>query len=658
MSPLGDIVNLISSNSYRCIRVAAVTLLLGQAVSSNSSSENFPSGQNWTNYVRIAAYPLEHADPDKIVREAQRDHVFGIEADNDIPGRYESFVDPTAKLAEIQAVAQKAHAVGNRAFVYIAGTECITANADKVAHSMAKDHPDWLQRDLSGKPAVFGGGSAFWIKPGDEDVWVTPLAPEWRKIYMERVRQIAATGIDGIYVDIPYWMTHFEGWENSWASFDDFTVRAFRDGTGLDAKKDVKLGDFSDPNFRKWVDFRIHVLTDFMADIAKNAKSVNPKTMVIPEIYPGIEEEAVRVGADVYRMYDVVDAIAHEYEFGDGDHMASSRSQLDWFKYMVGWSSFRTFAAPKATWMLNYSWDGDKNIQPSEAMKNLFSAELTAGVNVWDAAGHVMSGSNDIATRRQVYAWIAAHERTFYAPRTPLHAVGVYFSPVSRNYDAQEFLKSYQGVIILLLQRHLEYQIVTPRNLAEFRGDTLVLPNVSVLSDEEKERLSAYSQGGGKLVITGGNATGLAASDKIVMLPDCPGKAHLAAVSKDMLATNQGTEQQFVSALETRSPLQLDAPPQVLTQISVVNGTPHVFFFNTTGLVPRRTSRQTPVSNITVRMSASGTPQLTFLPFLGEPRRIAGQPVGDGFVFTLPRIEKSAVAWIDTRPRPSSHARQ
>ena len=32
-------------------------------------------------------------------------------------------------------------------------------------------------------------------------------------MYMQRVRQIAATGIDGIYVDIPYWMTHFTGWE-------------------------------------------------------------------------------------------------------------------------------------------------------------------------------------------------------------------------------------------------------------------------------------------------------------------------------------------------------------------------------------------------------------------------------------------------------------
>jgi hypothetical protein len=49
---------------------------------------------------------------------------------------------------------------------------------------------------------------------------------------MERVRQIAATGIDGIYVDIPYWMTHFDGWEDTWASFDDYTVAAFKNQTG------------------------------------------------------------------------------------------------------------------------------------------------------------------------------------------------------------------------------------------------------------------------------------------------------------------------------------------------------------------------------------------------------------------------------------------
>ena len=72
------------------------------------------------------------------------------------PGRYESFLNPEAKLKAIREVAEKAHAAGNYAFVYTAGTECITANGDKAAHTLAKDHPDWLQRKLTGEPAVFG----------------------------------------------------------------------------------------------------------------------------------------------------------------------------------------------------------------------------------------------------------------------------------------------------------------------------------------------------------------------------------------------------------------------------------------------------------------------------------------------------------------------
>ena len=325
------------------------------------------------------------------MRQATESHVFGIEVDNDITGRYQSFLDPTEKLKAIRAIAQEAHRAGNRAFVYIAGTECITANADQTPHTLGKDHPDWLQRKISGEPAVFGGGTAFWIAKGDEDVWISPYAAEWRKIYMERVRQIAATGIDGIYVDIPYWMTHFDGWEDSWASFDDYTVAAFRQHTGLDARRELKLGDFSAPNFRKWVDFRIQTITDFVQEIDRTAKSVNPEIKTIPEIYPGIEEEAVRVGADVYSLYPVSDAIAHEYEFGSGDHMASSRSQLDWFEYQVGMATFRAFAEGKATWILNYSWDGDWRVDAGQSMQNLSMSQVMVGANFWDAEGQSMT---------------------------------------------------------------------------------------------------------------------------------------------------------------------------------------------------------------------------------------------------------------------------
>jgi hypothetical protein len=133
-------------------------------------------------------------------------------------------------------------------------------------------------------------------------------------------------------------------------------------------------------------------------------------------------------------------------------------------------ASFRAFAEGKPTWILNYSWDGDKTIAPRDAMENLFMSQLMAGANVWDARGHVMSGSNDLETRKRVFAWIAEHEKTFYQPRLPVKPIGVYFSPATRNYFPAEFLRSYQGILILLMQKHLPYEVLTPRTIAEFRA--------------------------------------------------------------------------------------------------------------------------------------------------------------------------------------------
>jgi len=55
-----------------------------------------------------------------------------------------------------------------------------------------------VQRQLNGTPEVFGGGVAFWVAPGDEDVWISPHATAWRSRYMRLVRQVAGAGIDGV----------------------------------------------------------------------------------------------------------------------------------------------------------------------------------------------------------------------------------------------------------------------------------------------------------------------------------------------------------------------------------------------------------------------------------------------------------------------------
>src|SRR5579863_10499104 len=606
-----------------------------------------PAEPNWTHFVRIGAYGLRNDNAAEIVDKAQQDHVSGIEVDNDIEGRYESFIDPTEKLKAIRAVAEKAHAAANHAFVYIAGTECITANADKTPHTLAKEHPDWLQRKLTGEPAIFGGGTAFWIAKGDEDVWVSPYAPAWRKTYMERVRQIAATGIDGIYVDIPYWMTHFEGWEDTWASFDDYTVEAFQKQTGLNARKDLKLGDFSDPNFRKWVAFRIQTFTDFMQEIASNAKSVNPAIKIIPEIYPGIEEEAVRVGADVYQLYAVVDAVAHEYEFGEGDHMASSRTPLDWFQYQVGMYSFRAFAQGRATWILNYSWDGDKQVDKREAMMNLAASEIMTGSNFWDAPGHSMAGSNDSATRRRIFSWIKAHENTFYLPRTPIAPIGVYFSSDTRNYYADEFNSSYRGILILLMQKHLEFQVVTPRTLADFHGHTLILPDVRVLSDIEKAWLRKYVDGGNMLAITGEDATQLGAAAGVARFSKCPGKDYYAALQNSVAEATPDQEHEFLQSLKADAPVRVVASPMIATSIAQVNGKTHVFFANFAGLQGGVNPIQTPQTGVQITVSGAQNGRGFFLPFLGDVQPLTGTTGEGGIVYKLPAIEKGAVFWYE-----------
>ena len=630
--------------------IAACGLVL---LAQEGPSGKYPAGQDWTNYVRIGAYGLRGGDAIDIVRKAQASDVFGIEVDNDIEGRYESFVHPEEKLKAIHAVAEEAHKAGNYAFVYIAGTECITAHADQTPHTLAKEHPDWLQRNIHGKPAIFGGGTAFWIRPGDEDVWVSPYAPEWRKIYMEHVRQIAATGIDGIYIDIPYWMTHFEGWENTWASFDDYTVAAFKQQTGLDAKHDLKLRDFSDPAFRKWVKFRIQTFTDFLAEIARNAKGVNPKIKIIPEIYPGIEEAAVRVGADVYSLYPVVDAIAHEYEFGEGDHMASERTPLDWFRYQVGMHSFRAFAQGpagvyKPTWILNYSWDGDKKVDARQAMMNLAMSQVMAGANFWDAPGHSMAGSNDLPTRKKIFTWIAGHEKTFYLPRSPLDPIGVYFSPQTRDFHTDEFIASYRGILILLMQKHIEFQVVTPRNLAEFHGQTLVLPDVRELGENEKSQLQAFVRHGKKLIINGADATGIADAANVVRFAEDPGKTYSAVLEKDFEHASPDSQQVFLDSLQGSNAVKIKAGPHAATSIArTSDGHINVFFANFDGLVGGSNPVQTPQKDVVVSVVSKPDSKGFFLPFLGNVQPVEGTRRGDSMTFALPAITKGAVFWVE-----------
>ena len=77
----------------------ALSALAAPASSDHDQTDRSVTGQDWTNYVRIGAYGLSRNSADQIVRNAQESGVFGIEVDNDIPGRYESFRGSRGEVA-------------------------------------------------------------------------------------------------------------------------------------------------------------------------------------------------------------------------------------------------------------------------------------------------------------------------------------------------------------------------------------------------------------------------------------------------------------------------------------------------------------------------------------------------------------------------------
>jgi len=641
--------------------------------------------QNWTHYVRTAGHSASIDHIDEVFEQVEKTYVRGIEIDNSLTGYYESFLDPEEKLKAIQAYVDRAHETGHKIYVYTEGLEIITSNADRKPHTFYKDHPDWVQRDIYGNPAIFTSDAAFWISEGDEDAWITPYAQEWREIYMMRIRQIAETGIDGVYIDIPYWMTHFRGWEDTWASFDNYTIEEFKKRTKINPKTDMELGNFSDPNFIKWIDFRIKSLTDFMREVNDNVKSINPECMCIAEIYPGIDESVIRVGSDVYDMYPAVDVIAHEFSGGGGN--AARKEPLDWFSYMVGMYTFRAFAEGKASWMLSYSWDGETEVNPKEAMKNLFVSQLMAGTNCWDARGHVMSESNDYDTRKEIYAWIAEYEKIFYSPRKPIKPIGIYFSPKTRNYFVDEFIPSYEGWMYILLQSHLEFQVVTPRTLNGFRGEILILPDVKCVSEEEINQLNKIVNSGCSLIITGGTGsydysrqkrinnpiwemTGIDISAKqrirngklsALFYPQCPGKKYSELLGSEFNKSAQNgisTEKRFNEYLQSliqkvkleldyKSAIDITASPFISTQICEVNDKSYIFIANFKGLQGRKNATQIPETDMLISLRTSENREVYILPYLEKPQKLNAIYKEGRLICKLPPINKGAVVWIE-----------
>jgi len=257
-----------------------------------------------------------------------------------------------------------------------------------------------------------------------------------------------------------------------------------------------------------------------------------------------------------------------------------------------------------------------------------------------------MSESNDPPTRRRIFNWIARNEDVVYAARAPIHPIGVYFSPSTRNYFAADFVPSFRGLLILLMQKHLEYQIVTPRSLASFHSDTLVLPDVRTLDAHEQASLRAYVASGKNLVVNGTDAAGLAGAANVVRFPNDPGRDYMTALLNDFEHATPDMEHDFLAALKPGSDIVVKSSPTVVAHIARVGEQDCVFIANFGGLRGHVNPVQRPETGMQVVFADPSKKRMRFVPFLGETQELQGKPGQQGRVFDLPPVEKGAVACV------------
>jgi hypothetical protein len=280
-------------------------------------------------------------------------------------------------------------------------------------------------------------------------------------------------------------------------------------------------------------------------------------------------------------------------------------------------------------------------------MLNLAMSELMAGANLWDAKGHVMSGSNDMATRLEIFKWVAAHEDIFGAHREPTGEVGVYFSDTTRNFYPRDFVASYRGVLLLLLRNHIQFRIVTPRTANSFDRKVLVLPDVRVVSDAESSSIHRFTEQGGRVIMTGQADPKLNDLSNAGRYPDMPERAYLKTAEADFNSPDSPWATDFLHSLHVSDKVAVTASRNLVAHVSMIGTRQYIFMANFDGLRPGEVATPRTQHDIQITLEAPAGTQLHILPFLGVESVISGKQRGRQMQFALPSVDRGAIAWIN-----------
>ena len=470
--------------------------------------------------------PLE---VDQLLSDLVAQNVTVIEADSEL-SNYLTDAQFEQELDLIRSFTAEAHKRGLRVVWYYPSLEVVTPNGKNIEQTMAKEHPDWVQYGWNSTPNVFYGGSGqvFWVAQNDESAWMSPSSAGYRAYFLDRVRLLAATGVDGLWADVPIYA---DFGPTKWSDFNPDAVTKFESETGYAIPTQE---DWNDPNWRRWIAWRHEELAGFLSDVTAAARSVDPEFPVFAETLPTDYNGGTIYGLDgAYLKH--IEGLTHVWEVDSMSNNVGMRSaqEDDWISFISAFKYTRAASGTKPSWVFTYGKQADDaELVMAEAM--------AAGNNPYELMVPEMTTTVGADYRTRMFAWAKEHSALLFEAESAAN-VAVLYSSASRDYvdkyqglgmfvtwqsggdslwwagselesaHQRQFLAEFRGMVELLVNEHVPFDtMVNPADAAELAAyETIIVPDVEAISDAEAEILRQYVQAGGVLIVTGPNPTGL-----------------------------------------------------------------------------------------------------------------------------------------------------
>lgn len=498
--------------------------------------EPAPRVPDWVQTARIGGLYLnsvmDDEEVDELLRQLEDEHVSVIELDTRL-SKYLTEAEFDAEVAFIDSVARKVHAMDMRAVIYYPSLEVLTDDGETSPNSMYKDHPDWVQVGIDGTPNVFYGSQEDWVEPGTESAWMSPNTA-YRDYFLARVRKLAQTSIDGVWVDVPVYLDTGSAWAGAEpAAGDAFRQWSIAKGLGgaggLPTPTEI---DPDDPTFRAWTWWRHENLADFIEDIRRTALDANPDFMVIIEDFPVDYMDSAGAGLDgaLRRSGD------HFIRVWEIDSVSNTRG-MQWATIEDFSSKIAMYKWAAACERENPPWSFVYGNQPLDAGLVMAAAVATRNMP-FEAKTPDMIESVGTAFRRNWFGFIRDHEDALLRPRR-MAQVGVWFSSATRDYldyslggvygmyinneppvsdpewwsygstDSATFnphLGGWRGAAHALSLLHVPFKPITDPGdpaMALREVALLWLPSVIAMSDESAQIIRDFVARGGVVIATG-----------------------------------------------------------------------------------------------------------------------------------------------------------